>query len=173
MGRRRIVKHSKGELLCGSILRQLGVSHLEPQYPLDGFYFDYAFSYNNIPFLLEYDGIQHFQYVKYIHGRESNFHRRFQKDVDKTGVALIHGFTLIRLAYPLVMPEDIRDHIKQGLLNRNRLYLSHPDLYEPMLQRKISPSTKLTTFLTSPAAVDADARILVLRLEGLPTERIL
>lgn len=137
--KRRVVKHSRGELLCGSVLRELADGGVTPQFPLGRYFYDYMFVYRGRPCLLEYDGIQHFQYVPFIHRREANFRSRFQRDVDKSATGLLAGYTVIRLDYHIDTTEEMRRHLLAALALPKRLYCSSTELYAPLLRCSVSP----------------------------------
>jgi len=140
MKKRRVVKHSKGELLCGEVLRSLPVDLVKGQFPLGPFFFDYLCSYQGRLYLIEYDGIQHFQYVKFIHRREINYRSRVKADANKTALALVHGYTVIRIDYTQDTAEAIQQHLLAGFRQDKRLYLSRPEFYGAILSSIIKPS---------------------------------
>jgi hypothetical protein len=139
MGRRYIVKHSKGERLCGYVLKQLfGKRNVKSQFqllsPLNTFYFyDFYFIHNNIEYLVEYDGIQHFEYCQIIHRKPENFEKRLQRDVDKSGLALVCGYNLIRIDYSIDTEEELKNHLLKAINENTTLYVSHELKYNPFL----------------------------------------
>lgn len=147
--KRRVVKHSQGELLCGKVLRGLVDGEVVPQFPLSRYYYDYMFTHQGRAYLLEYDGIQHFQYVPFIHRKEINFRSRFQRDVDKSATGLLAGYTVIHIDYHAETAEAITGHLQAALASPKRLYCSSHELYAPFLQRPIK-ATLLTTLPYTP-----------------------
>jgi len=102
--------------------------------------FDFKFSYNGKFFVIEYDGIQHFEYVKFFHDTLDRFEYKQQIDIIKTTEVLKQGFFLIRIAYSDI---DILEHIIEENINdtspTSRLILSDDSIYEWLLNplRKI------------------------------------
>ena len=143
MGRRRVVKHSRGEKICGQVLRALS-GEVYPQYRLGKYYYDYMIVYNDNCYLVEYDGIQHFRYTPFIHKTEKRFLRAQRTDVDKTSLALLNGYHLMRISYHYEEEADQRRLIEYFLRGSQqdqqlRLYVSELDLYQPLLQAQLSP----------------------------------
>ena len=138
--KKRVVKHSKGEILCGQVLRSLANGGVTPQFPLGPYFFDYMCVHNNIGYLIEWDGIQHFQYVQFIHRKEANFQTRLKGDVNKTALALLNGYTIIRLDYHQDTEVSLRAHLQAAFNISGRIYVSSPELYAAMLATEVKPA---------------------------------
>ena len=54
---------------------------------------------NNLKFLIEFDGIQHFQYTPHFHKKRSDFQKAIGRDRAKNKYCLIKGIPLIRIPY--------------------------------------------------------------------------
>jgi Zn finger protein HypA/HybF involved in hydrogenase expression len=86
----------------------------------------FDFSVNEYKYLIEYDGIQHFEYVEYFHKTLDVFEDRKQVDIIKTVEALRNGYTLIRISYNIV---DINKYLDFAFNGNKKLYLSDKELY--------------------------------------------
>ena len=140
--KKRVVKHSKGEILCGQVLATLANSSVTPQFPMGPYFFDFMCVHNDHCYLVEYDGIQHFQYVQFIHRREANFKSRLKTDVNKTALALLNGYTMIRLDYHQDTEEKIRAHLEAALQKTDGIYTSSDELYAPMLASEVKSTIR-------------------------------
>ncbi len=90
--------------------------------------YDFSFNHNEIQYILEYDGIQHFQFTEYFQATEEVFKEKQTRDVDKTKLAIKHNCKVIRIDYTQI--NNIEEHIKNGIDDKSNLYLSSPDMYE-------------------------------------------
>ena len=129
MGRRKIPKHSRGELECGQILLRMGLNPLRevtlvnlPKYP-----FDFGFVHNNQYVVLEFDGEQHFTFSQYIHRKESRFKSLQKRDRVKTAHALSIGYKVIRIDHRDIL--HFTEHVQNALSSANHLYLSNMERY--------------------------------------------
>jgi len=141
--RRRFKKTSQGELQCGLDLERLGLEILR-QPKIDCFLegkhprwsYDFAFTWGEKIYLVEYDGNQHFEYTPIFHSSERRFHQLQTRDVHKTAAALMQGYHVIRLDAKTV--KEIGPHIQAALqINTSRLYVSHPERYQWLLEAKV------------------------------------
>ena len=48
---------------------------------------------------IEFDGAQHFQFIKFFHETEENFEARKEADKEKNNYCLQHGITLYRIPW--------------------------------------------------------------------------
>lgn len=140
MGRRGKNKKqiiSQGESYCGNYLRQQGIVPI-PQYripQLPRYRYDYYFSHQGRDFLLEVDGQQHFEMTTWFHRTPAAFEKARRRDLLKSSVALLAGYTLIRIAYPDLPRFD--DLLGVALKNATRLHLSNQELYLYLRSQKI------------------------------------
>lgn len=77
--------------------------------------------------ILEYDGIQHFEFIMFFYKTISNFHEYQRIDMMKTKVALQQGFNIIRIDYTQL--NNIPFHINQAITYNQPVYFSTPELY--------------------------------------------
>lgn len=97
--------------------------------------YDFYFVHNNINYLIEFDGIQHFEFIKLFHTNEQNFLNRRQVDITKTEMAIINGYVLIRIAYTDI--DEVEEILDEILVNNNldkKLYLSDPEMYTWLIE---------------------------------------
>lgn len=93
-----------------------------PSLPLKRF----DFVIHNIKCLIEFDGLQHFDYVEYFHKTLEVFEERKMVDVIKSVEAMKCGYTLIRISYTT---NNIREYLDKVLLSNKRLCLSDKNMY--------------------------------------------
>lgn len=79
--------------------------------------------------IIEYDGIQHFEYNDFFHTNNEIFLLRRQVDIDKHILALKNNYRIIRIDYN-VPTEHIKNHIMEGLNSKEPSYYSDLDLYK-------------------------------------------
>jgi len=106
-----VCNQSRGEREITYTLQQLGVE-FTPQYThylIPKAKYDFYFKYQDMHFLLEYDGIQHFQFKDYFYSSESELEHRHNIDRNKSIMAITTGFKLIRIDYTQI--EYIMQHI--------------------------------------------------------------
>ena len=121
--------NSKGEEKCKDILKDLNINPL-CQFSFDDhrkYKYDFCFSYNNINFILEYDGKQHFKRSKLFHETEEEFEMSRNRDIFKTNLALSRGFRIIRIDYTQI--KILKEHITNAIEATTNLYLSGKEMY--------------------------------------------
>lgn len=114
---RKIVCKSRNEQTIGEILAANGIefqcqkSFLDCRYerPLP---FDFYFVKNNIRFLVEYDGAQHYYPVDHFGGEEA-YKARIVKDEIKNAFARENGLVLIRIPY--TQNDDLEGYLLQEI----------------------------------------------------------
>ena len=90
--------------------------------------YDFYFLHNDKKYLIEFDGIQHFNYNKSFYKTEEQFVRRQEIDIFKTVNALKNGYILIRIAYSdinnieTILPEAITNPVSQLILSDREKY---------------------------------------------------
>jgi predicted Zn-ribbon and HTH transcriptional regulator len=92
---------SRGEIQCCVSLSNLGLTY-DCQYSLESLprkRYDVFFSINDVRYLIEFDGTQHFEYDNFFHRTVERYEKRRQTDIDKTYHARINGLKLIRIDY--------------------------------------------------------------------------
>lgn len=120
-------RRSHGEREIVDILKKLGIN-FESEVNL-GFLDKkrYDFYIPSMKTIIEYDGIQHFRYCAFFHQNHEHFENRKKCDIDKTRLAIINGFRIIRIDYRYL------NHIDEILLsllgNGEILSVSDKELY--------------------------------------------
>ena len=124
---------SKGEREIRLILQNLNIQFEQQWSPsfLSSRRYDFKFMYNGQPFLIEYDGEQHFHYVRKYHRSKKGFEDHQAADKIKTWVPTEQGFRVIRIDYTQI--EHARHHILTALQVQPMVYLSTPDMYKFLL----------------------------------------
>lgn len=125
--------HSKGELACKNILSNLGLTYQsQARLPLlASKRYDFAFTFNNRIYILEFDGQQHFEYNDFFHRDPENFKEHQQVDILKTYTALHSGCCVIRIDYSQI--DNIEYHIRSALNNNYLLYVTNISIYKYIL----------------------------------------
>lgn len=85
--------------------------------------------YNNRKYIIEYDGMQHFMFVKRFHKIPENFEKEKKIDIIKSQTAIDNGYILIRLSCNI---NKIQEHLDIALNPNYNLpyYLSSDTMYE-------------------------------------------
>lgn len=100
--------------------------------------YDFYFEYDGLRYLVEYDGEQHFRYIRKFHHKTSKFKESQIVDRIKTSVALQTGYRVIRIDY------NERDNIPYHLISAIRsdaaLYLSNSETYDYLYAEDITAS---------------------------------
>ena len=84
-------------------------------------------------FLIEYDGIQHFNFTDGDYfGGEKAFEQRQKHDIIKTNYCILKKIPLLRISYNHLdkIPEIISDYMKKLKKNKSLIHLSDPSLYK-------------------------------------------
>ena len=89
--------------------------------------YDFRFVHKEIGYLLEFDGVQHFEETKHFHREGDSFEEGQKVDRRKTRHALRNDYRLIRIDYTQV--DNVSKHIRRALKSEEDLYLSSPELY--------------------------------------------
>ena len=132
-----ICKQSKGELEVSRVLNSLGIAFI-PQYRhpyLTSHSYDFYFTYNGKAYIIEFDGIQHFNEISFFQNHD-NFKRRQEYDRLKTFVALTTGYRIIRIDYTKI--DQIANYIVHALQNDVTFLVSSPELYSWLLGSTVS-----------------------------------
>jgi len=130
---------SIGERNIRDILKGYGISFIQ-QYQikmLPSRKYDFYFEYNGRKFLIEFDGEQHFHYVRKYHKNKIKFIESQIIDRIKTYAAWNSGMTIIRIDYTQI--ENIKQHLLNGISSTNMVYLSTPELYKYITDVNIMP----------------------------------
>ena len=60
---------------------------------------------------IEYDGKQHYQYVKYIHHTKENFEKAIYRDKLKEKLLIEHNIQLIRIKYDIPLDDNLTEYL--------------------------------------------------------------
>lgn len=97
-------KNSIGEKKIVKFLEQNNIKYIPQMYfsnwDIGIHYFDFYIPQYNL--ILEYHGIQHYEYNKYFHKDFDEFQYRQKKDIEKKETALKNGFNYISIKYTLI-----------------------------------------------------------------------
>lgn len=124
---------SKGELACMKFLDSLNIRY-ESQYvihDLPNRRYDVFFSHNGKNYVLEFDGMQHFEECGFFNKGKDLIYRQ-RVDIIKTYTAIKLNYNVIRIDYSQINNVDI--HITKALNAETKLYVSNPELYQYILQ---------------------------------------
>lgn len=117
---------SGGELFISHVLEKLNIkfkTEVNNDLIMNNFRFDFYFEYNNNKYYLEFDGIQHFQYLKFFHKSGDRFLIHQQRDIFKNYIAKISDIKMIRISYRQIKDKSIKDFsITLKDLIENNLY---------------------------------------------------
>lgn len=143
-----ICKCSKGELKCLNYLNSNSLfTEIQQQYIIQldsrgNWYnkkFDFKFIYQGKKFLIEFDGDLHFIFKTHFHSTMEEFIKRQNIDIEKTQLAIIEGYFLIRIDYTQLKTNTIENHIINGiqkcLSSSDKYYLSDPEIYKYMIDK--------------------------------------
>lgn len=120
---------SIGEQTTRVVLLKWGLSP-EKQKVLPGLsnrHYDFYFFWNNIHYIIEFDGMQHFVFVPFLQVDESKFFAQQASDIEKTKHALNLGYKVIRLDYTQI--KHLETHLTAALQSPTMFYLSTPSMY--------------------------------------------
>lgn len=90
--------------------------------------YDFYFEYQGRKFLIEFDGEQHFSFVRKYHKTKAKFNESQVIDRVKTYAAWNSNITIIRIDYTQI--NNIKHHIISAVNSPNIVYLSDPNLYK-------------------------------------------
>lgn len=129
---------SNGEREIRSILRKHNIDFID-QYTIQELpnrKYDFCCFINGIKFIIEYDGIQHFQFCRKFHRCKTNFQKAQLIDQIKTFVAWNTQHRLIRLDYTQL--SHLEYHLIHAFNSNLEIYLSTPSFYSYLLQANVN-----------------------------------
>lgn len=138
----RVCNESKLEREARLFLEQMNVYYIS-QYSFNELprkSYDFYFYYANKHYLLEVDGLQHFEYREFFHKNIAKFEYCQIIDNLKTFAALEFGYQLIRVDHTQI--NSIGQHVINAIQNDQSLYLSDVDMYE-YLKNPILPEVTI------------------------------
>jgi very-short-patch-repair endonuclease len=124
-------------LKCEEVLNKLQIA-FETQLSLPDLtrrYFDFAFELNGKKYLLEYDGIQHFERRELFDYSDAELKKRQKHDIEKSKHAVTNGYHLIRIDHTQL--HKVEEHLIQAmnvLQGKFRTYHSNSNMYEYITQ---------------------------------------
>lgn len=130
---------SIGERNIRAILKEFGLFFIQ-QYRIEMVprrRYDFYFKYNDRNFLVEFDGEQHFSYVRKYHKSKAKFKEAQIIDRIKTYAAWNSNMTIIRIDY--TQRENVRHHLINAINSPNVVYFSDPELYKYITDINITP----------------------------------
>lgn len=122
--------NSKGERIISDLLEELHIKY-DKEFHLDllpNRRYDFYFELSGKKYLVEYDGIQHFQRVPKYHKKKGSFEFNQMIDRLKTLTAIISNHILIRIDY--TKENDILFHLLNGIKCSDSIYYSDINKYE-------------------------------------------
>jgi very-short-patch-repair endonuclease len=128
-------KISKGERACLNYLLSNNIS-FEEQFKiveLGNKSFDFMIEHNELKYIIEFDGVQHFKFVEYFYKSVDVFIKRQDVDVLKTITALKCGYNVIRIDYKQI--DNVSFHLSEALNLKNKTYFSTPELYTHIIRK--------------------------------------
>jgi very-short-patch-repair endonuclease len=99
--------------------------------------YDFCFRYNDKHYLIEFDGEQHFQFVKRYHKTKTKFTECQVIDRIKTYCSWRSGYHLIRIDYTQI--DNAKYHIINAIQLGHIVYLSDPKLYKYITDVNLTP----------------------------------
>ena len=146
-----ICNQSRGERNCKNVLQRMNIAFTEQPRLANNMKkpYDFSFQHNGKYWLLEIDGIQHFEYNSFLssHCRKICVQTSYGSIQDEQ--ALNAGYILIRIDYKQV--ECIYDILQDAFQEDTHCYLSDPVMYSWLFEGDnpviISPTTNKMTRL--------------------------
>ena len=89
--------------------------------------------YENNKFLLEFDGLQHFEFTEFFFKIIYNFNYRQKIDIEKTKDGINDGYKIIRIDYDEI--NNIQYHLDIALEEKNTTYFSNHELYSYIIDK--------------------------------------
>jgi len=124
---------SKGELKCEEVLNKFQIP-FETEYTLPTLhrrYFDFMFELNGKKYLLEFDGVQHFQHQELFDYSEEDLKKRQKHDIQKSKHALKNGYLIIRIDHTQL--HEVETHLIYAvnlLKGAFKTYYSTVEMYD-------------------------------------------
>ena len=100
--------------------------------------YDFWFVYNEVPWIIEYDGEQHFEEVDFFHRTDTAFEDKKQIDIIKTFVVCNTGYNVIRIDHLNIKEKDIRFHILEALKLNKTIYYSNDAMYNWLINGSVN-----------------------------------
>jgi ferredoxin len=148
-----VCNESSGEQLIRTVLDYLRIpfkkDHIFEFLPKRKY--DFAFMINTTVVVIEWDGLQHFEFTSHFHDNEKEFEERQEIDILKTQTLLNHRYKIIRIDHTWLHKTlfYLAAFIHQAILDPYLLIVSNTDMYgwlrskvtiRPMIRLKIRTS---------------------------------
>lgn len=118
---------SKGERSISEYLDSKNIQYIKEYVPKGyKWRYDFLIYYNNKHYLVEYDGEQHFKYIKRFHTDMNTFYNKIKVDYEKTLLSINMRIPLLRISYK--EKDIILDLMNKFLQDYITMY-SNPELY--------------------------------------------
>lgn len=95
--------------------------------------FDFMFVINDIRYILEIDGAQHFKHIKYFHRNVTKFKKYQENDINKSIVAIRSGYRLIRIDFSELAKFEF--HLNSAIQQNCQIYFSSLTKYNYIIER--------------------------------------
>lgn len=89
-------KSSKGETKIRRILSNMNINHIE-QYKINPNNYRYDFYITDYNLIIEYQGQQHYSFVKFFHKTLKRFQEQLERDSFKKAIALRHHYDYLEI----------------------------------------------------------------------------
>jgi len=113
---------SNGEKICNGVLKELYPTHtfskVRPYWlknPKTGKELELDFYNEELKIAIEYNGIQHYQFVPDFHKSQEDFANQLERDEYKVYKCNEMGIKLITIPYTCYSKETVRDFIRNGI----------------------------------------------------------
>ncbi|SNW62235.1 homing endonuclease [Orpheovirus IHUMI-LCC2] len=129
-----VCNKSKGETNIENVLKKWNVKYIceyrDPEmYKLHKrkCRYDFYFTMWGNQYVIEFDGLQHFEQSEWFGDSKAKFGRRRGTDKFKTKYAISHGIKVIRISYK--EEDKIEEHMLLAVASTIPVYVSNPDMY--------------------------------------------
>ena len=114
--------HSYGESLVSFCLDELGIAY-KTQHKINGLgvdgkvvFIDFYLEYNNTKFWIEYNGEQHYNFVKFFHNSKEEFQRQKQRDDNVRRYCEENNIVFIEIPYTYKNQLDVNDLLQKIII---------------------------------------------------------
>lgn len=89
--------------------------------------YDFCIYYEDEHYIVEFDGIQHFEYAEHFHKEVHVFQRKQHIDILKNSMAMNHGYKMIRIDYTHM--DNVPEQLCHAITRKQPIHLSTPSMY--------------------------------------------
>jgi hypothetical protein len=115
-------KNSKCEKICNDIMKELYKNEMFENIQRDTVLNNKIISLlklniysDNLKIAIEYNGLEHYEFIHWFHKNEKDFNKQKKKDLSKKKLCVENGIKLINVHYSLDNYEIIKEYIIQEL----------------------------------------------------------